>query len=321
MPENTSLSQQGLPPSLNHIIGQKLVVEQAKIALDSAFQDGTAFPSALLCGAPGLGKSLLCRVISQEFQTQYIEALGQSLSLPSELNALLLSAGDKAILFIDEADEMPEFLQTVLYKATEEKRIYLESSQPGRPPQVIPISDFTLLLASNHEHSIVQPLRDRLRMVLRFEFYSSTELLEIVRQRCRRLNWGIEDAVLPLISQRGRGTPRIALRLLEGCRRVCRSLGETVIMKAHFDKACQLEGIDPIGLDRNEVQLLRMLQEAGGPVRLNVLASRLGLPSKTVSEVFEQYLIRQGLLERTADGRQITAKGREHLLTQATVGV
>lgn len=312
MSEQAPNSQQGLPPTLHHVIGQRLVVEQAKVALDAAFQEGTPFPHSLMTGPPGLGKTMLAQVIATEMATPWQEVLGQSMNQPSELHAFLLAATDKSVVFIDEVDELPPLLQTTLYKAVEERRIYLEPPQPGRVPQAVPLADFTLLMASNHEHSIVQPLRDRMKLILRFDYYSPEELGEVVQQRSRKLGWLIEDDVVGLIAQRGRGTPRIALRILESCRRVCRSLGETKIIKAHFDKTCELEGIDPLGLDRSEVQLLKILHTAHGPVRLNVLASRLGLPTRTI-QVFENYLIRQGLLERTPEGRQITQVGTEHL--------
>ena len=208
----------------------------------------------------------------------------------------------------------PSF-QTILYKAVEERRIYLEATQPGRVPQSVPLAAFTLILCSNNEHALVQPLRDRMKLILRFDYYTVEELGEVVRQRSRKLGWHIEDEVLGLIAQRGRGTPRIALRLLESCRRVCRSLGEMTITIAHFQRTVELEGIDPLGLDRHELQLLSILRVARRPVRLNVLASRLGLPTRTI-QVFEEYLIRQGLLERTPDGRQITQGGVEHLERQ-----
>jgi Holliday junction DNA helicase RuvB len=312
MSEDTSPSRQGLPPTLNHVIGQRLVVEQAKVALDAAFQEGTPFPHSLMTGPPGLGKTMLAQVIAAEMATPWQEVLGQSLALLSELHSFLLAATDKSVVFIDEVDELPPLLQTTLYKAVEERRIFLEPPQPGRFPQAVPLSNFTLLMASNHEHSIVQPLRDRMKLTLRFDYYSTEELAEVVQQRSRKLGWQIEDEVLSLVAQRGRGTPRIALRILESCRRVCRSIGETTITKAHFEKTCELEGIDPLGLDRHELQLLSILRVARRPVRLNVLASRLGLPGRTI-QVFEEYLLRQGLLERTPEGRQITQGGVEHL--------
>ena len=309
MSENNA---QGLPPTLHHVIGQRLVVEQAKVALDAAFQEGTPFPHALMTGPPGLGKTMLAQVIAAEMATPWQEVLGQSLTQPSELHAFLIAATEKAVVFIDEVDELPPLVQTSLLKACEERRIFLESPQPGRAPQAIPLANFTLLMASNNEFRIVQPLRDRMKMILRFDYYSAGELGEVVRQRSRKLGWPIEDEVLGLIAQRGRGTPRIALRILESCRRVCRSIGETTITTGHFGKCCELEGIDPLGLDRSEVQLLKILHAAHGPVRLNVLSSRLGLPTRTI-QVFEEYLLRQGLLGRTPEGRQITTVGMEHL--------
>ena len=305
-----------LPPTLNHIIGQKRVVEQAQIALDAAMQDNQSYPPTLLLGPPGVGKTLVAVTIAREMAAGFQEILGQSLISPSDLHAVLLAATDKSVVFVDECDEMGSWIQTTLYKAVEERKIFLESSTPGRVPQAVPLADFTLILASNHEHQIVQPLRERMKLVLHFEFYSVEELTEVLRQRARSLRWNIADEALSLIASRGRGTPRIAIRLMESCRRVVRAEGETNILPKHVHRACGLEGVDHVGLDRQELHLLRILNDAAGPVRLNVLSSRLGLPSRTIADVFERYLIRQGLIQRTAEGRVITPEGMEHLRSQ-----
>ena len=252
------------PPTLNHIIGQRSAVEQARIALDAAFQDNQPFPSTLMTGPPGLGKSMLAQVIAREMASGYFEALGQTLVVPADLNALLLSATERSVVFIDEVDESPSYIQTALYKAVEERKLFLEPTGPNRAPQSIPLVPFTIILATNHEHALVQPLRDRLKLLLRFEYYSDSELTEILRQRCRSLGWAADDEVLADIAKRGRGTPRVALRLLESARRVCRSVGETALTSNHLQRVCSLEGVDPRGLDRHEL-LLQMLDEAKGP--------------------------------------------------------
>ena len=305
-----------LPPTLNHIVGQKLVVEQAQIALDASFAENEPFPHALLVGPPGVGKSLLAKILAREMASGFQEILGQSLLSPSDLHAVLLAATDKGIVFVDECEEMGPWLQTTLYKAVEERKIFLESSVPRRVPQSVPLANFTLILASNHEHELVQPLRDRMKLVLRFDYYSTAELTEVLRQRARSLHWNIADEALLLIASRGRGTPRIAIRLMESCRRVARSEGETNILPTHVQRACGLEGIDHVGLDRQEIHLLRILNDAARPVRLNVLSSKLGLDSRTIANVFERYLLRQGLIQRTAEGRVITPAGMEHLRNQ-----
>jgi len=314
MSEESIQQTPGMPPTLNHIVGQRNAIEQAKVALDCAFQEGTAFPHVLMTGPPGLGKTLLAKVIAREMAVPLLEVLGQSLVGPMELNALLLTATDKSVVFIDEADGIwNEAVQVGLYRAVEERVLHLGPSEPGKRPQKLPLADFTLILASNNEFSIVAPLRDRMKLTLRFEFYTLEQLIEVLKQRTRALGWQVEPEVIPLIAARGRGTPRIALRVLEACRRVCRSSGEIVIRCSDFKRACDLEGLDSRGLDRQEVQLLRMLDDARGPLRLNVIATRLGLPARTITSVFESYLIREGLIERVPEGRLITSLGHEHL--------
>ena len=299
------------PTSLSHMIGQRNVIRQVMVALDACQQDCKRFDHSMLVGPPGLGKSALAAVIAQEMATELHEILGQSLNSVADVNGLLLNAREKDIVFIDEAHEIKRTYQTALYLALDKQCVFIKGSNSS--PQGIPIAKFSLLLATTDEFCLLQPLRDRMKLVLRYEFYSEEELSQIVRHRGRALGWNIEDALVPQIAQRSKGTPRLALRLLQSCHRVCRSLGETTITADHLQKACGLENVDDLGLGSNEQQYLNILAE--GPTRLNVLASRLALPGRTVSQVIEAFLIRAGLVMKDHQGiRQLTALGREHLL-------
>ena len=299
------------PTSLSHLIGQRNVIRQVEVALDACQQDCKRFDHAMLVGPPGLGKSALAAVIAQEMAADFHEVLGQSLNSVADLNGLLLNARDKDIVFIDEAHEIKRVYQTALYLALDKQCVFIKGTNSS--PQGIPIGKFSLLMATTDEFCLLQPLRDRMKMVLRYEFYSEEELAQIIRHRGRALGWDIEDTLIPQIAQRSKGTPRLALRLLQSCHRVCRSLGEAKITTEHLLKACGLEQIDDLGLGTNEQQYLRILVE--GPNRLNVLASRLALPGRTVSQVIEAFLIRAGLVMKDHQGiRQLTALGREHLL-------
>jgi len=298
------------PSSVAHVVGQPGVVEQVKVALDAAFQDNRRFDHAMLVGPPGMGKSMVANVIAQEMATDFHEVLGQSIATPADLNALLLQAGDKSVIHIDEAHECPKPIQTALYLALDKRKVFISG---GKSVQAIPISDSSLLLSTTDEYCLLQPLRDRMRLVLRFEFYSETDLATLLRQRILALGWDVADALLPLIAQRSKGTPRLALRLLQACRRVCRSEGEESITTVdHLHRAYDLEKIDNFGLGPTEQSYLRLL--ADGPMRLNVLASSLGLPARTVSQVTEPFLIRAGLVTKDDQSRrQLTSKGYNHL--------
>jgi Holliday junction DNA helicase RuvB len=301
------------PSSLRHIIGQKGVVDAVAVAIDAAQMDGRRIDHALLVGSPGLGKSALCQTICCEMASDYFEVLGQSIKHPSDLNSVLLAATPGSIVFIDEAHELKPEFQTALYLALDKRKIVLSGGgRNSGTPQSLPLADFSLLLASTDEHCLLQPLRDRMRLLLRFTFYSVEELTTILLQRARALGWDIHEELLPQIAQRARGTPRIALRILQACRRVARSEGEFTITAAHLDRACALDQLDELGLGPTEQQYLAALAE--GNTRLNVLSSILGLPSRTVSTVIEPFLIRAGLIVKDDAGRrQLTGEGRKHL--------
>lgn len=296
------------PTSLNHIIGQRSVVDQVRVALDAAFEDGRKLDSCMLVGPPGCGKSTLARVLAAEMATDFNEVIGQSISTPADLNSFLLTAKEKSVCHIDEAHELRKDFQTALYLAIDQRKLFMGG---GKSVQSLPISDFTLLLSTTDEYCLLQPLRDRMRLVLRFEFYSNEELATVLKHRAKCLRWEIEEQVLPLIAKRSRGTPRLALRLLQSCYRVCRSQGETSITQDHLDRACSLEQVDGLGLGPVEQQYLSILHD--GPKRLNVIASMIGLPSRTVSQVTEPFLIRAGLVMKDDQGRrQLTGVGYEH---------
>jgi len=299
------------PTSLKHMIGQRNVLAQVAVAIDAAFADQKKMDHALLVGPPGVGKSQTARIIAGEMAADLHEVLGQSISCAADLNALLLAAKDKDVVHLDEAHELDREFQTSLYMAVDQRRIVLNSrSKTG--PQSIPLADFTLLLSTTDEFCLLQPLRDRMRLVLRFDFYTDDELATLLHQRCRALGWQVQEELLPQIGQRARGTPRLALRLLQACRRVCRAEGDSTITDAHLLRACELEGIDEIGLGPTEQQYLDAL--AGGASRLNVVASMLGLPARTVSGVIEPFLVRLGFVVKDDQGRrELTGKAREHL--------
>lgn len=304
------------PSSIRHLIGQRGVIDQVAVALDAAQMDGKKFEHALLVGPPGLGKSALAAIIAREMATDFHEVLGQAIASPADLHALLLAAKHRDVVHIDEAHELAKPFQTALYLALDKRKIVLSGSK-GNAPQSVPLASFSCLLSTTDEYNLLLPLRDRMRLVLRFDYYSPGDLIILLEQRAKALGWEVHEELLPLIAERSRGTPRLALRLLQSCRRVCRASGEFTIVFSHLTRACELEQIDSLGLGPMEQKYLQLV--AKGNSRLNVIASILGLPSRTIAEVTEPFLIRAGLLVKDDQGRrQLTALGRKHAVHDDT---
>lgn len=214
------------PASLADLIGQRSVVDQVRVALDAARHDGKKFDHSLLTGPPGCGKTQTAKVIAAEMDSEYHEVLGQAIASPADFNALLLGAKDRDVILIDEAHELEKEFQTALYLACDQRRVFLQSRAKASP-QSIPLADFTILLATTDDFALLAPLRDRMKVTLRFGFYSTDDLVELLRQRSSALRWPVEEDVLSPIAVRSRGTPRLALRLLQSCRRVARSEGDS----------------------------------------------------------------------------------------------
>lgn len=298
------------PLALRHLLGQRSVVSQVAVALEAAWADNEPYPHSLCVGPAGCGKTATAQVIASEMGGDFHEVLGQTLETPGDLNALLLGAKDMDVVLVDEAALIPNEQQHSLLIAIDQRRLVLSGGKTGRSPHSIPLAKFTLLFCSTDEHKIISPLIERL-LVLRYQFYDEAELAEITRQRCLALGWLVDDDVLPAIAQRGRGVPRLALRLAQAARRVARAQGENRITPDHLERACQLEQIDCLGLGPTEQEYLRIVAE--GATRLNVIASRIGLPARTLVG-WEGFLIRLGLLDKDETGKRfLTCKGREHL--------
>ena len=307
-PKNTDFNNIQ-PTSLSHLIGNRGVIQQVSVSLDAAFADHRRFDHSLLIGPPGMGKSSLASVIAKEMAVPFHEVLGQNLRTSADLNNLLLQAEDKAVVHIDEVHEAKQQIQTALYMAMDKQQIMVRG---GSAITALPLNDFTLLLSTTEEHDLLQPLRDRMRLTLRFDYYSEEDLCRVVDLRARALGWDLDPRVLPLIAARGKGTPRIALKWMQAAYRSSRAVGETAVTVDHLLDACRLEGCDSLGLGFLEQRYLRLLIDS--PRRVNVLASALGVPTKTLSTVTELFLIRCGLIDKDeVSQRVLTAKGREHL--------
>lgn len=296
------------PTSFRHVIGQQHVTEALKIACEASFAEGKRLDETLLCGPAGLGKSALVTVLASELGVPFTEVLAQSLTTTAELNAVLISASD-GILFLDEIHLLHPVQQHVLLQVLDKRRLFLSG---GRSVQSIPVAPFTLVGATTDQDGIIGPLVDRFRIVLHLEYYSEEELGQIVYQRCRSLQWDYEPALLSEIAKRARGTPRIALRILQSCRRVQLAERAKSLELAHLHRACDIERISSVGLDRLQQNYLAFLFE--GPLRLNVLASMLGVSSKVLTKTVEPFLLRSGLVLKTDTGlRNLTEIGQSHL--------
>jgi Holliday junction DNA helicase RuvB len=296
------------PTSFRHVIGQGHVTEALRIAVEASFAERKRLDETLLCGPPGLGKSALVSVLANELAVPFTEVLAQSVRNAQELNSVLLSASE-GILFLDEIHLLPAVQQHALLQVLDKRRIFLSG---GKSVQSIPVAPFTLVGATTDPDGLISPLIDRFRLILHLDFYSHDELAEIVRQRCRVLAWNFEPELLAEIAKRARGTPRIALRLLQSARRMNAAEGADKITVDHLRRACEIERVSDLGLDNLQQKYLHLL--GGGPVRLNVLASMLGVGTKVLQKTVEPFLLRSGLVVKTDAGvRTLTESGQAHL--------
>jgi len=302
------------PQTIDHFIGARNIVERVKVALEAMWNvGGSVFPHTLLLGPPGMGKTEMSNIIAREMGVPMVEALGQTIDTPEKMNSMLLQA-EGGCLFVDEIHSLPGDVQVGLLKVLQEGRLFLPcSSRQGTKATFLDLKPFCLLAATTDEWALSRPLVDRFRMILRFDYYSIEEMTLLVSRRASALTWELAAGVAESIASRSKGTPRIGIRLLENCIRTAQAQAESVITDGILNRTCDLEQLDTRGLDAIEQKYLRLLADAGGILRVNVLSSCLGLPRQTLEKAIEPYLIRERLIEKTEAGRCVTEIGRRHL--------
>ena len=317
MPEQVCYEVNDRSPNiLEHFVcnsnGQ--LIRQIRTSLEASWNDATRLPHMLMTGPPGLGKSQMSSILAQEMGSNLHEQLAQNISSPRHLNGFLLQPGDREVALIDEIHELPKVAQTTLYRALENQKIFIGSPEKQRS-RTVRIANFTLLAATTDPHKLLRPLVDRFKLILPFDYYSEDDLETMLRQRSKQLGWQIQEQVFPLISTMGRGTPRIALRLLEASRRTARSNSDDIVTVDHFNKTCSMQGLDNLGLGPGERKYLKILSDHsqdGQPVRIGIMASVMGMHRGAIQEI-ENYLLRIALITKTDAGRQLTDAGKKHL--------
>ncbi len=299
-------------PTINHWVGQDEAIRRFKVALEAAWNDAVRLPHMLLVGGPGLGKTLLAQLAAREMGVELHERLAQVVGTLALMNGLLLKADDKDIVFLDEIHELPPNVQTVLYRSMENQLISIQAQESQT--LTMPLRDFTLVGATTDEFRLLAPLRDRFKVILPFVSYDADSLAAITRQRAALMGVDLDERLAMEISKRSKGTPRLAIRLLESCHRYARSKGDERITMKHFEQTVIIDQIDSLGLGPDEQRYLKFVgSRNGSPVRLFTIESATGVHRRTIQTVIEPFLVKTGLIERSPNGRTITQRGLEHL--------
>lgn len=304
------------PQSLNEYIGQKTIKEEMEIYISAAKKRDEPLDHVLLYGPPGLGKTTLAYIIANYMNANIKLVNGPSLERTGDLASILSTLNPGDILFVDEIHRIPSVVEEVLYGAMEDFNLSVVVGKDTQARSInIPLPPFTLIGATTKAGSLSSPLRDRFGILGHFEYYSIEDLIQIVSRTSKVLNYPIDTQACYMIASRSRGTPRIANRLFRRVRDYATFLNCDFISEQICEKALSNLGIDELGLTEIDRKYLLTLIDRynGKPTGLNNIAIAIGEDSVNLEDVYEPYLVKIGMLNRTSRGRVATFKAYQHL--------
>ncbi|MCI8394050.1 MAG: Holliday junction branch migration DNA helicase RuvB [Bacilli bacterium] len=304
------------PQNLEEYVGQKDITDNLRVFIEAAKMRNESLDHVLLYGPPGLGKTTLAHIIANELGVNLKTASGPSLEKSGDLAAVLSNLEPGDVLFIDEIHRMPKFIEEILYPAMEDFELDIVINNDGRSRSIkIDLPPFTLVGATTRAGDISSPLRDRFGIISKLNYYSTSELFQIVKRTSRVLTMDITDSAAMEISQRCRKTPRIANRLFKRVRDFALVKNSNTIDETTTMDALNRLKVDPYGLDAIDIEYLNSLIHKfnGGPVGVETIATSIGEEVSTIEDVVEPFLLQEGFIKRTPRGRMVTNKSYEHL--------
>ena len=323
LPAEDDLDRSLRPRTLEDFVGQERVKEQLAVFIEAAKARGEALDHVLLAGPPGLGKTSLAQIVANELGAEFINTAGPALERKGDIASYLTALAPRSVFFVDEIHRLPRALEETFYPAMEDRKLPITVGQgAGAAVVTLELPEFTLIGATTRAGLLTTPLRDRFGVTHRLELYDPADLGRIVRRSARILGVAIDDRGAETIAARSRGTPRVANRLLKRVRDFAEVRGAGTIDERVATEALELLEVDAAGLDRLDRDILRAICEkfGGGPVGLSTLSVAVGEEPDTIEDVYEPYLLQQGLLMRTPRGRVATEGAFAHLGLEAPRG-